>query len=51
MMKLFYFNNLKFDVAINPIPTIPIVTLVATGRTPKNISTPPIKANTIPAVN
>ncbi len=49
--RFFYFNNLNFDVAIKPIPTIPIVILAELGKTPKNIKAALVKAKIIPTAN
>jgi len=39
------------DVAIRPIPTIPIMALVDEGRIPKNNKVAEVNAITIPAIN
>lgn len=46
-----YLSNLNFDVAIKPIPIMPIVILAGNGRMSKNIKTAPVSAKTIPTIN
>lgn len=35
MLRFFYFNNLKFDEAINPIPIIPMIVAMPEFISPK----------------
>lgn len=49
--KPFYFSNLKLDIAIRPIPIIPIMALTDDERIPKNNNTPAVNATMSPTIN
>ena len=51
VVALFHFSSLIFEVAINAIPTIPVIIIADTGRVPKNINIAPVKAKMIPVIN
>ena len=46
-----YFSNLKFDVAISPIPTMPSTMLTGDEITPKNNNVAEVNAIASPARN